>query len=127
MILVYNRLIRGEYRVVTYIIYIFLTILGLVLMKLGGGDINFSIENSIIRINLGTKIILAFLVCGVSYILWSRIVYKNDLGYIVPMTSAITNIITMIIGILMFNENFNIYKIIGIVLATVGIILINVK
>lgn len=110
----------------TYIAYIFFTISGLILMKLGGGQMNIAFKDGVFNMSLGIKLIFAFIMYGTSFLLWTGIVAKNDLGYIVPLTSAITNIITVIIGILIFSESINIYKIFGIVLATVGVILMNI-
>lgn len=111
----------------TYLAYIFFTISGLILMKLGGGQINIAFKDGIFNLSLGVKLIAAFIMYGTSFLLWTSIVAKNDLGYIVPLTSAITNIITVIIGIYIFSESISVYKIIGIVLATFGVILMNVK
>lgn len=111
----------------TYIAYIFFTISGLVLMKLGGGQINIDIKDGIFNMSLGVKLILAFIMYGTSFLLWTGIVAQNDLGYIVPLTSAIVNVITVILGIALFNEGMSIYKIVGILLATAGVILMNIK
>lgn len=109
----------------TYLAYIFFTISGLVLMKLGGGHLSVGLKDGSFSLNIGFKLLLAFAMYGTSFILWTGIVAKNDLGYIVPITSAITNTITLILGILIFNENITIFKGMGILLATIGVMMMN--
>lgn len=111
----------------TYLAYIFFTISGLILMKLGGNHMNIAFKEGIFNINLGIKIIIAFIMYAISFLLWTNIIANNDLGYIVPVTSAIINIITLIVGIYIFSENISMYKIIGMILATLGVLLMNIK
>lgn len=110
-----------------YVAYIFFTISGLILMKLGGTQISIAFRDGIFNMSLGIKLILALMMYGISFLFWTGIVAKNDLGYIVPLTSAITNIITVVVGILIFSESISFSKVIGIILATLGVILMNIK
>jgi uncharacterized membrane protein len=54
-------------------------------------------------------------------------VVKNDLSFIVPFSSAIVNVLSVILGVLIFREYLNTYKIIGIAMAIIGVVLMNYK
>lgn len=110
-----------------FIAYIFLTMAGLFMMKLSEQPIKFGINEGNFFLNISMKMILALLFYLFSFILWTGIVVKNDLSYIVPFSSAIVNVFSVIIGIFIFHEPLNIYKGMGIVLAIIGVILMNYK
>lgn len=108
-----------------FIAYILFTVLGLFLMKLSGEPIKLGINEGLFIFNITLKMALALLFYGASFFLWTGIVTKNDLSYIVPFSSAIVNVISVVIGILIFQESINIYKIIGVMLAILGVVLMN--
>lgn len=111
----------------TYIAYIFFTISGLTLMKMGGGQLSIGIKEGIFQFNLGVRLLMAFMMYGVSFILWSRIVAASDLTYIMPVSSAVVNILTLIVGIIIFKETMSIMQVIGMVVVTLGIVMMNIK
>lgn len=110
-----------------FIAYIFFTVFGLFLMKLSGQPINLGINEGVFFFNVSTKMLLALFFYAVSFLLWTGIVVKNDLSFIVPFSSAIVNIFSVFIGVLIFHEHLNTYKAIGIALAIIGVILMNYK
>ena len=110
-----------------FIAYIFFTMLGLFLMKLSGQPIKLEINGAAFFLNIRIEMFLALLFYGVSFILWTGIVVKNDLCFIVPFSSAIVNILSVILGVLIFREYLNGYKIIGIAMAIIGVCLMNYR
>ena len=110
-----------------FIAYIFFTVFGLFLMKLSGKPIEFGINEGAFFFNISTKMLLALLFYGGSFLLWTGIVVKNDLSFIVPFSSAIVNVLSVIIGVLIFHEHINTHKAIGIAMAIIGVILMNYK
>ena len=110
-----------------FIAYIFFTVFGLLLMKLSGQPIKFGINEGSFFLNISTKMLFALLSYGISFILWTGIVVKNDLSFIVPFSSAIVNLLSVALGVLMFHEYLNTYKIIGIAMAIIGVVLMNYK
>jgi len=110
-----------------FIAYIFFTVFGLFLMKLSGQPIEFGINEGAFFFNISTKMLLALLFYGGSFLLWTGIVVKNDLSFIVPFSSAIVNVLSVIIGVLIFHEHINTHKAIGIAMAIIGVILMNYK
>ena len=110
-----------------FITYIFFTVFGLFLMKLSGQPIKFGINEGAFFFNISTKMLLALLFYVISFLLWAGIVVKNDLSFVVLFSSAIVNVLSVLIGVLIFHEQLNTYKAIGIVMAIIGVILMNCK
>lgn len=110
-----------------FIAYIFFTVLGLFMMKLSAQPIGLGFQNGAFFLNISIKMIFALLFYITSFVLWTGIVVKNDLSFIVPFSSAIVNILSVIIGVLIFHEYMNIYKVIGIAMALSGVVLMNFK
>ena len=77
------------------------------------------------------KTILLFIFCGVNAILASALfVYllkSSDVSYIIPHTSSLLIVCTLLIGCLFYKEKMNTTKIIGIVLILAGLTCLNVK
>lgn len=77
------------------------------------------------------KTILLFIFCGINAILASALfVYllsKDDVSYIVPHTSSLLIIGTLIIGYFFYDENISKKKMLGIVLVLLGLVVINLK
>lgn len=110
-----------------FIAYIFFTVTGLAMMKISGQPIEFGLNEGVVYFNISVKMVLALVFYGVSFLLWTGIVVKNDLSFIVPFSSAIVNIIAVGLGICIFREPISIYKVIGILMAVSGIVLMNYK
>lgn len=110
-----------------FILYILLTAMGLFMMKLSGQPIELGLKEGVFFLNISSKMVLALIFYACSFLLWTGIVAKNDLSFIVPFSSAIVNVISVCLGIIIFNESTNIYKFIGIGMAIVGVILMNYK
>ncbi len=105
--------------------YILLTVMGLLMMKLSGQPIEYGLNEGFFFFNISSKMLLALIFYASSFLLWTGIVAKNDLSFIVPFSSAIVNLISVCFGIMIFHESINLYKIIGIVMAMLGVILMN--
>ena len=68
------------------------------------------------------------LVCYIlSFLVFTSIVVKFDLSYIVPLTSGVVQVLTLISGFIIFKENISIKGIIGAILIITGIVIMNVK
>ena len=109
------------------ILYLIFTTGGLVFMKLGnntgiieitGGNFNFSI--SLVSM-------LGFVLYIVSFLLFTKIITSYDLSYILPITTGITQILSLMAALFIFKEQVTIRGFIGIALIIVGIIVMNFK
>lgn len=114
-------------QVILVIIYLILTISGLVLMKKGGNPGSFAIKEG--SINFGMSLVsLAGFICYLgSFLLFTRMVVMFDLSYIMPLITGIVQILTLVASKFIFNEEISINGIIGISLVIVGIIIMNWK
>ena len=108
-------------------IYVVLTLSGLVLMKLGGNPGSFSMVEG--NINFGiSPISLIGLICYIcSFLLFTRIVVMFDLSYIMPLTTAIVQILTLVAAKVVFKENFTTQGIIGASIVIIGVLIMNFK
>ncbi len=108
-----------------FIAYIFFTVTGLFMMKFSGCPIEFGLNEGFFYFNISLKMASAMLFYLISFLLWTGIVAKNDLSYIVPFSSAIVNILSVGMGIFIFHEPVNIYKAVGLTMAILGVALMN--
>lgn len=110
-----------------FIAYIFFTVTGLFMMKFSGTPIDFGLNEGSFYFNISLKMASAMLFYLISFLLWTGIVAKNDLSYIVPFSSAIVNILSAGMGIFIFHEPVNVYKAIGMAMAILGVVIMNLS
>ena len=108
------------------IIYIAFTTLGLFLMKNGGDSLSLSVHGSSFGFKIGYITLLGFLAYICSFLLWQKLLVSYDLTYIVPLTTGIVQLIVLLIGILFFKENVNVYGIMGAILIIIGVVLMTI-
>ncbi len=109
------------------ILYVILTILGLVLMKFGGNTGTLSFEQATFTFSMSLVSLLGFVSYIASFLLFTNIVVKFDLSYITPITAGIIQVLTLLSGIFVFGEKISINGIVGIVLVVSGIVIMNIK
>lgn len=114
-------------KIVFVIIYIVLAVAGLICMKLGGntGIIKFY-ENSF-YFSMNIVSLFGFVAYILSFLLFTNIVVKFELSYIMPVTAGIIQVFTLMSGYLIFKENVTINGVIGVVVVILGIIIMNIK
>ena len=109
-------------------IYIFFTVGGLILLKLGSDTMNITIKNGNFGISMTYISILGFIAYIISFLLYTFfIIKKYNLSYIYPILTGLTQILVVLAGVFIFKEHINILGTIGIVLIVVGLILLNIK
>jgi len=106
-------------------IYILFTVSGLVFMKLGGESFTFSINRTGAVVGFNWLSIIGFLFYGISFSLWTLILPKYELNFIVPLVIGIVQILTLITALLVFHEKISLLNLIGIIIVVIGIMLIN--
>lgn len=97
-------------------------------MKLG--SINESVALftiPIVNIKISFISMCGYLCYICSFLIYTVIVAKFDLGVVIPILSGIVNVIIFIVGITVFKEKFSIYSIFGILFICIGIILMNIN
>mgnify|MGYP004639473549 CR=1 FL=1 len=103
------------------IVYLLFTTTGITLMKLGGNTLSLGLKNGI-SFKIGYVTTLGFLCYIVSFLLWQKLLVTYDLSRIVPITTGISQILIIIIGILVFKENVSMSSWIGIILIISGVV-----
>lgn len=115
-------------KIVSIIIYLILSIGGLILVKSGSSSVNVAIQEGTFNFSMGLKAMLGFIAYIGSFLVYTFYIIKNfDLSYIFPVITGITQVLVIIAGIFIFKEQINAYAIGGIVLIIIGIMLLNIK
>ena len=109
------------------IIYLILTVSGLILMKKGGNPGSLAFESG--NVNFGISLVsLAGFICYLgSFLLFTRLVVMFDLSYIMPLCTGIAQVLTLVASKVIFKENISMTGIIGASLVIIGIIIMNWK
>lgn len=109
-------------------LYVLATSLGLVLLKLGSKDgLPVKYLEGKLHANVNLYTIFGIILYGLSFALYLYLISKNDLGYIIPLTTALVYILIFIASYFVFHEVFTITKVIGISLIVAGLIFLNFK
>lgn len=108
--------------------YVLTTSLALVVLKLGakaGAPAQF--VSGKLHFNITPYTVAGIFLYGVSFLTYIYLISKYDLGYIIPLTTALVYILIFAASFLIFNEAFTVIKIAGIFLIVCGLILLNLK
>lgn len=114
-------------KIILVIIYLMLTVSGLILMKLGGNSGEVAIKEGVFNFNISLISALGFVCYICSFLLFTKIVLMFDLSYIMPLTTGIVQILTLVASYLVFKENLTLQSVMGASIVIIGIILMNWK
>lgn len=107
-------------------LFVLSTSLALILLKWGsksGAAID-NVNNKL-QLNLNYWILGGIALYGISFLIYTYLIAKYDLGYIVPLTTALVYIFVFTASYFIFHEVFTAAKIAGIILILGGLILLN--
>lgn len=110
---------------VLILVYILCTTGGLFCFK-SGGELFFSLNNGI-NLKMTFITFLGFCLYLCSFLLWQKLLATYDLSYIVPVTTAIVQIIVILFGYFFFKEQISLINLIGIIMVIIGVVLISIK
>ncbi len=109
--------------------YLFCTISGLIFVKKGLMGVNFKGFYGFVKEVLNFNFLIShwqFVLGAIFYVLsfltWMFLLSKKELSLIYPLTVSIVYVAIMVSSVLIFKEQFTLYKIIGIVLIGLGIL-----
>jgi multidrug transporter EmrE-like cation transporter len=105
--------------------YLFSTVIGLIFIKLGGDSFEFSINNFGTKFSISWKSLIGLFFYFISFLLWTIIIPKYDLSFIMPVVIGMVQVLTLIAAFSIFNESISSINLIGILLVIVGIVLVN--
>jgi drug/metabolite transporter (DMT)-like permease len=89
--------------------------------RLGGITLTF---NGLLSIAKNYYILIGLMLFGTSFLLWVKVLTKNDLSYVYPMVS-LSYVIIILVSRFLFNEPFTTNKMIGIAAIVGGVFIIN--
>lgn len=107
------------------VIYLIFTTGGIFLLKAGGQSLSISLVKGI-ELRIGYITFLGFMCYIISFLLWQKLLVSYDLSYIVPLTTGVSQVIILAIGVIVFKESINWSSIIGVFLIISGVILLSV-
>lgn len=115
-------------QIIPLIVYVLATAGGLILIKIASniGPLVEIVNNRVI-FHFSFLGIIGVVLYGISFILYTFLIAKNDLGYIIPLTTALVYILIFFASFVIFKEVFTALKIVAIFLIIMGVILLNVK
>ncbi len=114
--------------IVTIISSIFLSALGQVLLKYGMnsfGPVDFSDLKKVFLMFFEPYVVMGLILYVLSTVFWLVALSNADLSYVYPLVT-LSVVITVVISKFVFGEAFNLAKIGGIALVTIGAILIGI-
>lgn len=109
-------------------VYVIATSAALILLKYAtaaGAPISY-IEGKV-HFNINVFTLLGLALYAISFIAYTYLIAKFDLGYIVPIMAAFVYIIVFSASFIIFKEVFTVTKILGIIFIVGGLILININ
>ena len=112
-------------QVVLIIVYLTLTVSGLVLMKKGGNPGTVAVANGDINVGMSLVSMAGFICYICSFLLFTRMVVMFDLSFILPLCTGIVQILSLISARFIFKEEFGIRGVIGASMIIIGIIVMN--
>ena len=114
-------------KIILVVVYLILTVSGLVLMKKGGDPGTFSAQNGNITFGMSLVSLAGFICYICSFLLYTRIVVMFDLSYITPICTGIVQVAILCASAAIFKEEISKQGAIGAALVIIGIIVMNLK
>jgi multidrug transporter EmrE-like cation transporter len=109
-------------------LYVITTSAALIVLKWGskaGAFVHY--VNDKIHFNVNFYTVSGITLYGVSFMLYTFLISRYDLGYIIPLTTALVYIMIFTASFILFKESFTLIKLLGIVLILGGLVLLNFK
>ena len=114
-------------KIILVIIYMILSLSGLILMKKGGNPGSISMDSGNINFGISPISLVGFICYICSFLLFTRIVVMFDLSYIMPICTGIVQVLTLVAAYFVFKEEISKQGIIGASLVIIGIVIMNLK
>lgn len=109
-------------------LYVLATSLALIFLKLGSASgAPFSFVNSRLHFNLGWYSSAGLILYVASFLFYTYLISKYDLGYILPLVTAFVYIAIFVASYFIFQEVFTATKVLGIILILAGLVFLNIK
>ena len=109
------------------IVYLFCTVGGLTLVKLGSDANKLAIASNFFNLQLSYLTVLGLVLYIVSFVMWIVIVQQFDLSYIQPVTTGLSYVLIIAASIFILKETVTPMQWAGLGFILVGVILMNLK
>lgn len=107
------------------VIYLILTISGLIFMKLGGNPGAFTFKENTLGFTINLVSLVGFICYIGSFFLFTRLIVMFDLSYIFPICTGIVQVISLIASGIIFKEEIGVKGVVGASVIIIGIIIMN--
>ena len=109
-------------------VYLLLALSGVTLFKLGTEKEFFvSVANGMFDFKISFISLVGLLCYVCSFLMYMFLISKFDLTYIVAVTTGIMQVLSVIVGIMIFKETLTLSKFAGTVCILIGVAIINLK
>lgn len=102
-------------------VYVILSALGMVLIKLGGKTNSLNIQASNVSLKIDYVFALGVVLFAISFVLWTIILQKFKITFISPVAYGLTFVVLVIFSFLILKEKVNSYNIMGAVIIIIGV------
>lgn len=110
------------------ILYVLATAGGLIFIKLGTTNgFPVSVVENAVKFNLNPQFILGILLYGISFFLYIYLISKFQLGFIIPLTTALVYTLVFFASYFVFHEVFTVVKVAAIALIITGVIILSLN
>jgi multidrug transporter EmrE-like cation transporter len=107
---------------------VFATSFALIFLKLGSSaGAPFTYANGRPHLNLGWYNSAGLVLYVVSFLVYTFLIAKYDLGYILPLVTGFVYVAIFVASYFIFHENFTATKIVGIAMILAGLVFLNLK
>lgn len=114
-------------KIVLVLVYLFCSILGLILMKKGGNAGSVALNNGNVGLSINLISFVGLLFYIVSFLLYTKVVTSFDLSYIIPIITGVSQILILLASWGILKETISKQGIIGAIIIIIGIIVMNIK
>jgi small multidrug resistance pump len=110
------------------VLYVFLTVSGLILFKLGSNSTQMEIiAKGIMSLQISFTSIIGIFCYLSSFIVYLLLISRNTLSFIMPVMTGIVYISVLTASVIILKEKITLFSIIGSLLILVGVILMTYK
>ena len=114
--------------IVILLIYAAISVGGLTCFKLGSQQaLSLNVTGGVLSLQISWLSLIGMAMYVLSFLIYLGLVSKIQLSYLMPITTGVVYILTMIASLVVFHETIGPLKAVGVVLVLCGIVLMNIK
>lgn len=106
------------------VIYLFFSVSGLTFFKVGSMQEG-GLTIPVVNVALSKWTLIGIICYGLSFLIYLCVISKFELGVIIPIIGGAVNILILLVSYFILKENLSACSIIGAVIISVGIVIMN--